>query len=181
MDEGWYPDPADADRQRWWDGLVWTEFVRNAPPAQPDSLGRRVPVREQLVHAPDTDTPALSWIAWSPFLLTLVLLPALLLGWGVALASALAPTIALLGAVALFVFAVRDARELSRRGFPRRPSALWMLLGPVVYLFARWRALGEGRTPLVVCLVQLAVIGGGVFIYQAVALGLGAASQLSSQ
>ena len=29
---GWYPDPHDESQQRWWDGTVWTEQQREAPP-----------------------------------------------------------------------------------------------------------------------------------------------------
>ncbi|MEV4422671.1 DUF2510 domain-containing protein [Patulibacter sp. NPDC049589] len=25
--EGWYPDPGDPSRNRWWDGSTWTEHV----------------------------------------------------------------------------------------------------------------------------------------------------------
>lgn len=27
---GWYPDPADPARLRWWDGAAWTEDVTDA-------------------------------------------------------------------------------------------------------------------------------------------------------
>jgi hypothetical protein len=26
---GWYPDPADPNQQRWWDGLEWTDTTRD--------------------------------------------------------------------------------------------------------------------------------------------------------
>ena len=29
---GWYPDPQDADRQRYWDGNAWTEHTADASP-----------------------------------------------------------------------------------------------------------------------------------------------------
>ncbi len=31
---GWYPDPADANVQRWWSGRDWTEHRRGAPVAE---------------------------------------------------------------------------------------------------------------------------------------------------
>lgn len=31
---GWYPDPADASRTRWWDGSRWTEHTTAAPAAE---------------------------------------------------------------------------------------------------------------------------------------------------
>jgi len=30
---GWYPDPADATRIRWWDGQTWTQHVAVADAA----------------------------------------------------------------------------------------------------------------------------------------------------
>ncbi|MCT9821014.1 DUF2510 domain-containing protein [Microbacterium sp. W1N] len=32
---GWYPDPADPSRTRWWDGAQWTENVAGGQPAAP--------------------------------------------------------------------------------------------------------------------------------------------------
>lgn len=29
---GWYPDPQDANRQRYWDGNAWTEHTADATP-----------------------------------------------------------------------------------------------------------------------------------------------------
>ncbi|MFN8035827.1 MAG: DUF2510 domain-containing protein [Acidimicrobiia bacterium] len=29
---GWYPDPTDSTRERWWDGHAWTNTVRRAEP-----------------------------------------------------------------------------------------------------------------------------------------------------
>ena len=40
---GWYPDPQDDRRQRWWDGGAWTEHVQApaapGPPAGTDASG----------------------------------------------------------------------------------------------------------------------------------------------
>jgi uncharacterized RDD family membrane protein YckC len=35
---GWYPDPADASRRRWWDGRSWTEHSH--PGTAPPNLSR---------------------------------------------------------------------------------------------------------------------------------------------
>ncbi len=32
---GWYPDPADPSRTRWWDGAQWTENVAGGQPVAP--------------------------------------------------------------------------------------------------------------------------------------------------
>ena len=32
---GWYPDPSDPTKQRWWDGNQWTEHQQPAPGAVP--------------------------------------------------------------------------------------------------------------------------------------------------
>lgn len=37
-DAGWYPDPRDDKRMRWWDGSGWTSYVA-APPGAPKQRG----------------------------------------------------------------------------------------------------------------------------------------------
>lgn len=32
---GWYPDPAAAAQQRYWDGTTWTRWVYSSPAAPP--------------------------------------------------------------------------------------------------------------------------------------------------
>ncbi|QNO37747.1 DUF2510 domain-containing protein [Protaetiibacter sp. SSC-01] len=174
--EGWRPDPAHATLERWWDGVAWTEFTRPAPPP-PNPLARRIPVRDYVHRKPDPDTRAVAWIAWSPGWITFGLLPLSLLTMASALASLLVPVVAGLAALALLLLARRDARQLYDRGFARRPSVAWMLLTPVAYLFARRRALGEGRAHIVLIAVQLGLIGVGFFIYESITLGLVALSE----
>jgi hypothetical protein len=36
-DPGWYPDPTNRSRLRWWDGLDWTD-IRRAPPSDAELL-----------------------------------------------------------------------------------------------------------------------------------------------
>lgn len=49
---GWYEDPNDAGRVRWWDGAAWTARTAIAPGAGPDDLDdRRRPSRVPLVLA----------------------------------------------------------------------------------------------------------------------------------
>jgi hypothetical protein len=33
---GWFADPADPNRLRYWDGVSWTEHTALATPEQPD-------------------------------------------------------------------------------------------------------------------------------------------------
>ncbi len=41
---GWFPDPSDPSKQRWWDGTNWIGPARSLPPAQvsPPGLPRQV-------------------------------------------------------------------------------------------------------------------------------------------
>lgn len=42
MDAGWYPDPADGTRWRWWDGQVWTDRVSEpTDPSNPEEVARQ--------------------------------------------------------------------------------------------------------------------------------------------
>jgi hypothetical protein len=54
---GWYPDPHDASRRRYWDGAVWTEHVDQPAAALPPSP-----------PAPPVATPTqpLAPVAWTP-------------------------------------------------------------------------------------------------------------------
>lgn len=44
---GWYPDPGDGTRERWWDGSAWTERVRS--PGAPDQAFAKARSRERAV------------------------------------------------------------------------------------------------------------------------------------
>lgn len=35
---GWYPDPADQTRERYWDGGQWTQHIRPVPPVVPTQI-----------------------------------------------------------------------------------------------------------------------------------------------
>jgi hypothetical protein len=36
---GWYPDPADSSRLRWWDGLRWTDRTEQPRPDLQPAFG----------------------------------------------------------------------------------------------------------------------------------------------
>ena len=42
---GWYQDPATPEQVRWWNGLAWTEHVREKPGAQASSAGAQDVIR----------------------------------------------------------------------------------------------------------------------------------------
>jgi len=61
---GWYPDPADAQRQRYWDGTNWTAETRTvAPPSQELRLKDGVPVTG-VPGEPGSDPYAAASAAW---------------------------------------------------------------------------------------------------------------------
>ena len=37
---GWYQDPASSVQVRWWNGIAWTEHVREKPTTSPATMGR---------------------------------------------------------------------------------------------------------------------------------------------
>jgi hypothetical protein len=42
---GWFPDPHDPTRKRWWDGAAWTEHVQQAAPPAPPAVAVQQPVQ----------------------------------------------------------------------------------------------------------------------------------------
>lgn len=172
MDEGWYPDPEREGMERWWDGLAWAEFRRQAN----SPTTRRVVEREPLVHHPDDATRALSVIVGSPvwvgglyWLVSMASVPLLVrmpeperplvkLGF-------LAVMLLVLTAVAAF-----DARALRERGFASVPSPLWSLATPITYLARRARVDGADRGPLLIHLVLLGISFFGILL--GIALGI---------
>lgn len=53
---GWYPDPQQGGRQRWWDGARWTEHVH--PPEGPQSPGPGPPAPGAQPADPGPQSPA---------------------------------------------------------------------------------------------------------------------------
>lgn len=157
---GWYPDPADASRHRWWDGRDWSEHVvprvSDAGPAeQPHgALHPQAPVSPNTPVRPDIQTGTV-WI-WLVVLLPLVTMPAIfMIDWRSYLESSLAapapdaanpllPPVGMtlaslaLGALGYVVaglgvlFAWLDWRELRRRGIQKPFPWPWAFLALVV-------------------------------------------------
>lgn len=171
---GWHPDPANAERERWWDGVAWTAHTRPARDAQPDAqptpqLGLRQALpREPLTFAPDDRTSAIGWIVGSPFWAGAVLV-----------VVSIAQDVGMVAVATAFLIAglcLLDRRALRRRGFARLPSRWWVLLGAFGYLAARRRALNErDAASLLICAVGWGVVAVLIFVFTAVRMGLGAA------
>jgi hypothetical protein len=157
---GWYPDPEDPARMRWWDGWAWT--------AAQEPAGR-------------IDVPTGTVWIWLNILLPLVSLPLLflmdtrglmeasftsaLVGDSRAMTSAYASffgatmlltLVSLLIGAAGVLFAWLDWRELRRRGIPRPFAWPWaffvFVISNGVYVIGRsvvlWRRTGRGLGPL---------------------------------
>ncbi|WP_210479541.1 DUF2510 domain-containing protein [Naasia sp. SYSU D00948] len=145
---GWYPDPNDGRRQRWWDGYQWTAETATWP-----SEAQSGP----LTAPPDTDwrTP---WV-WLVLILPLLpILPAFLIDWSsiyridpVTLQPDPAAQLALLTSPAYLasviggwlcyalaiVFAYLDWKELRARRVPRPFHWAWTFLSSYVYGIGR--------------------------------------------
>lgn len=166
---GWYKDPADATRLRWWDGTQWTSTVQNAPvpapSAQPAPVvsqapdasgaggaagGAYVPFQRSAQIEQATNSRGLAytgpmwWISAQPIwgVVTQVMLFALVTAFGSVPAAILVPGYLVLNLVLLAVLvglAFADRSALLRGGNQSAASPWWMLLSPLVYLILRAR------------------------------------------
>lgn len=172
---GWYPDPSDATRGRYWDGAAWTEYLHH--PGQPAPT--------PVLRAPEGTPWSTPWI-WLIVLLPLLSIASLFLVpiEDVLEASFAAPEEALAAQVELYtspgyllsiaigwilpallvLFAVLDHRALRRRGVPKPLHWAWgffAFLSPAVYPIARAvivrRRTGRGFVVLWVTIAVLVV------------------------
>jgi hypothetical protein len=67
---GWYRDPSDAGRQRYWDGTNWTEHVAPLPPVAP--VAPAAPAAPQLAAAQAAAPPRTNGLAVASFVLALL-------------------------------------------------------------------------------------------------------------
>jgi len=161
---GWYPDPAGAPGQRWWDGVQWTAHRQGAvPPAATPTYAPAAP------YAPFGMLPKVAvetntvWVWLAVVASAVPFLPPFFIDWngyvdaitrsasGPAYAStliqwqlhALAVSLVSWAAMALFiVFAWLDWRELRRRGVPGPFHWAWSFFallgaGAAVYMIGR--------------------------------------------
>lgn len=162
---GWYPDPADQSRGRYWNGVAWTDLYHT--PGQP------FPAGAEPKAAPGTDGNTV----WIWLIVLLPVLPTLLLvfvPWGSMFdidPTATTPA-GMSGAYGLFLspfywgaiassylvyglvvfFASRDVKELTARGVPRPFHWAFAFLGGIVYAIGRSvvvaRRTGKGHAPI---------------------------------
>lgn len=63
---GWYPDPQDSNRQRYWDGTAWTEHTADGSPQAAGFAGGQ-PTAATASTASDPDT----W-TWQSIIVTIL-------------------------------------------------------------------------------------------------------------
>jgi Protein of unknown function (DUF2510) len=154
---GWYPDPADPEGKRWWDGARWTQDVQAAPAPVPvfasqaplsRTLGAYQPAVVQGLYSKATidtgiaHTRASWWLAASPFWLVIpqVLIVSVVNSINVPITAPITLSIAGLSLV-LYVVLVRlafaDRAALLAGGNATAATPWWTLLSPLAYLIAR--------------------------------------------
>ncbi|NUT59412.1 MAG: DUF2510 domain-containing protein [Agromyces sp.] len=130
---GWYPDPADASSQRWWDGVRWTGHV--VPALRPyggDLEPQRFDMSDYILRSM-TDPTAMVLMYLDPWYLGSVVV-----GW------------VAYGATVLLAYF--DYAALSRLGYGRRFHWAWTFLSSLVYVIGRSvlvrRQAGRGSAPM---------------------------------
>lgn len=181
---GWYPDPSDPARGRYWNGNAWTDLHHT--PGQPFPAG----AEPKAPPGTDGNTP---WI-WLIVLMPIVPMVLLLfVPWHLAFAidpydpdprSGMAGTFALYLSPFLWIstvlsylvyglsvfFAYLDAKVLAARSIPRPFHWAFTFLGGIVYAIGRsivvGRRTGKGYAPIwvEVAVVVLSFVISGVIL-----------------
>lgn len=204
---GWYVDPEDASRWRWWDGAAWTEnraerYATAPPAAQPYAAQ---PYSSQtyastLGRAPEGTDPFTTWIWLIVFVPVLPLLGLLAVDWGgiidpndrtglSALRWIVSPgyLLAVVGGWVVYAlsvfFSYRDWQELTDRQVPRPFHWAWAFLSSAVYAIGRSvvarRRTGRGISPMWWQLGMLALML-GLIIYITVAMVMGIVASVAT-
>lgn len=63
---GWYPDPANGQQKRWWDGAAWTEHTQAPPAPAPPVPAVYMPTGDILPAAPTAVVPPAQQWAGQP-------------------------------------------------------------------------------------------------------------------
>lgn len=165
---GWYEDPADAGQVRWWNGIAWTDHIQPKPTTEAEA--ETAELEKHFSEPTATVRPrtrklssstSSSWLlAFTPLLAAIIAAVAVVLPLYSTIST---PTILALLVVPYLLsvlWAFLDVRKLKRWGHTP-PSALWGLLGPLIYLIVRKvKVVGWGQlVALVVLLVGLGGVG----------------------
>jgi hypothetical protein len=189
---GWFTDPADATRLRWWNGTNWTEHVQ-VPPPQPNaeeiaaaqaaaSAAQQRAVEAAYVpftHNWNAEQDVAVGENWRGSAQTF---PAWLLafapiwiagsGFGVSLLALAVPIpvpvrAGLTIAIALFLvcaLANLDAKRLATRGYRRSTSPFWAILLPVFFILRTIRVGVRGLPAAIVAWLLCLIIGASVVL-----------------
>lgn len=178
---GWYEDPSDAEKVRWWNGINWTDHTQDKPELDVDGDNDEEAVLAEARTASTatrartrvrTTSTAESWIvAFTSGALAVALLVA---GWAWLY---VAPTLLWLGIAGAVVyalsvlFALLDRRKLARWGH-RPPAAVTAVLTAPVYLLVRALRLPRSWGQFVACiLLAVGLIGAPLGAWFGGALG----------
>ncbi|WP_193509780.1 DUF2510 domain-containing protein [Cryobacterium sp. BB736] len=141
---GWYPANDGSQRQRWWDGVAWTEHYQHPYTTERVDLtapeGARVytPWIWVMLGVQVLQTIALLTIDWAEYMR--LSLDASIQGQLAALTSqaSLVSMLSGWGGLALLIgCAFLDWSALKREGIPRPFHAAWSILSPAVYVIGR--------------------------------------------
>jgi hypothetical protein len=180
---GWYPDPADPARGRYWNGIAWTDLYHTP--------GQLFPAGAEPKAPPGTDGNTV-WIWLVVLLPVLPTVLALFVPWGsmydfdptnyYSMMSAMygpflsplywasmATSYLVYGLVVFFAY--RDVKELNRRGVPKPFHWAFAFLGGIVYAVGRSivvaRRTGKGYAPIWAEAGVLVVSTGVMFVIMA--------------
>jgi hypothetical protein len=163
---GWYPDPADPARGRYWNGIAWTDlyhspgqpFPAGAEPKAPPGTDWNTTWIWLIVLLPVLPTLLLLFVPWGSMFDVNLTAPDAYSGVGGMFDLFLSPFYwgAIVASYAVYgfivFFAYRDAKELTARGVPRPFHWAFAFLGGVVYAIGRSvvvaRRTGKGHAPI---------------------------------
>lgn len=153
---GWYEDPSDPGKVRWWNGIAWTDHTQPKPDLDAAADAETAELEQKFHSTTDglrprgrsvsTSTSASWLLAFSPILFVLAAAAAI----SINLYYVQSPALWLLllvpyGLCVLWAFL--DVKKLRRWGHTP-PAAFWGFFGPLVYLIVRktkvagWSQLG---------------------------------------
>ncbi|AYF98889.1 DUF2510 domain-containing protein [Protaetiibacter intestinalis] len=165
---GWYQDPSDAEKVRWWNGIAWTDHTQDKPDLDAIAEAETAELEEKFaesaavrsrVRVRSTSTSESWLLAFSPILLALGLLAA---GWAWLYVS---PQLLWVGVAVAVVYAfgvvvaLLDRRKLRRWGHTA-PGVILVILGAFVYLLGRAVRLKSWALPIVWLGLLVALVGG---------------------